>query len=200
MVVDSLYERAICLSMKAPGGMIYQMKERVLGAEAVLAAREMLGEATPLLRDCGRLCGAACCAPDEHGRGGMLLFPGEEALYRDLPPGFQLHAEDALVEDGLLLTCEGTCSRDTRPLACRIFPLMFVPGAGQGDVAMDPRAYALCPLAPSDVLGLAPGFVAAARAAARVLMQDAACAAVIEEQARQVKEMTRAPWEDGGIP
>lgn len=129
----------------------------------------------------------------------MHLFPGEEAYYRTLPEGFQLQKEAAFFEEGLLLTCGGTCSRDTRPLACRVFPLMFVAGDGQGDVQMDPRAYALCPLAPSGVEGLAPGFVVAARKAARELMKDPALAAFVRRQEAHVQEMTRKPWDDGGM-
>ena len=45
---------------------------------AVLSARAALSDLTPLLTDCGRLCGFACCKGDEQT--GMLLFPGEEAL------------------------------------------------------------------------------------------------------------------------
>lgn len=46
-------------------------------------ARELLLSLTPLNHDCGMLCGQACCAPDEEGQGGMMLFPGESALYRE---------------------------------------------------------------------------------------------------------------------
>lgn len=44
--------------------------------EPILAARKLLENMTPLKRDCGRACGAACCQSDEDGQGGMLLFPG----------------------------------------------------------------------------------------------------------------------------
>ena len=46
---------------------------------AVKAARELLKDLTPLKTDCGRLCQGACCQGDEGT--GMLLFPGEDALY-----------------------------------------------------------------------------------------------------------------------
>ena len=49
--------------------------------EAVIRARDLLSDVTPLKTDCGRICGGACCQPDEDGQGGMLLFPGEEGLY-----------------------------------------------------------------------------------------------------------------------
>ena len=184
--------------MKALSDMILQMAECGMGAGLILAAREKMSRITPLVRDCGALCGAACCAADEAGRGGMLLIPGEEACYRALPEGFVLHADDSVVPDGLLLTCEGTCARDTRPLACRVFPLMFVSENG-GDVRLDPRAWALCPLMNSGIEGLRGDFVCAARETARLLMEDPACAGFIRAQENYVNELTRAPWDDGGM-
>jgi hypothetical protein len=184
--------------MKALSDMILQMADCGMDAGIILAAREKMSRVTPLVRDCGALCGAACCKTDEDGRGGMLLFPGEEACYRALPEGFMLRADDSVVPDGLLLTCEGTCARDTRPLACRVFPLMFVSKNG-GDVRLDPRAWALCPLMNSGIEGLRGDFMSAARETARLLMMDSACAAFIRAQEDYVKELTRAPWDDGGM-
>lgn len=45
-------------------------------SNAILRARELLGDLTPLKTDCGRLCGGAWLPGDEQT--GMLLFPGEE--------------------------------------------------------------------------------------------------------------------------
>ena len=92
---------------------------------ALEEARAALGELTPLKRDCGRLCGAACCQPDETGLNGMLLFPFEESRYRRPIEGFsfRLVDDDTLFKGGKRLVCEGTCPREHRPLACRIFPL-----------------------------------------------------------------------------
>ena len=42
-------------------------------------ARRLLVDQTPMAFDCGRTCRAACCKSDEEGRGGVFLFPGEEA-------------------------------------------------------------------------------------------------------------------------
>ena len=44
-------------------------------------ARKKLKNVTPLKKDCGRVCGAACCRSPEGEETGMLLFPGEEELY-----------------------------------------------------------------------------------------------------------------------
>ena len=141
--------------------------------DAVKQARTLLEEVTPLRRDCGRACGAACCAPDEDGQGGMLLFPGEEALYNPLPPGFSLRREDAVMPGMLLLTCAGGCSRGERPLACRMFPLTPVIEDIQGRqrlcVRVDPRAFAVCPLSAGGLRGMDEAFRSAVLESARVL-------------------------------
>lgn len=137
---------------------------------ALLKARELLREQTPLKRDCGRLCGAACCAADSQRGLGMLLFPGEEALYEALPSGFSIHqqAQDGRIAH--LLTCEGHCDRAHRPLSCRVFPLMFlVDEEGRGQVGLDPRAWPVCPLMPSGLSGLSADFILNAKQAAQVL-------------------------------
>ena len=97
----------------------------------LLAAREKLKSVTPLKRDCGRVCGAACCRSPENEETGMLLFPGEEEAYRG-KEGWTIR-ETAM---GPMAVCPGHCDRDERPLACRLFPLLPViredRPAGQG--------------------------------------------------------------------
>ena len=85
-------------------------------AELIKKAYEIIGNKTPLKSDCGRLCGAACCKGDDET--GMLLFPGEEDLCTC--DEFKIIQTDYSLP---LLVCDGTCNRDRRPLACRIFPL-----------------------------------------------------------------------------
>lgn len=117
-------------------------------------ARNLLEALTPLLTDCGMQCQAACCRPDEDGQGGVTLFPGEESAYLD--------ADWAHVEDGVL-TCDGRCPRENRPLGCRIFPLTpYRKQDGALGVRMDRRAFSMCPLAPHGVRALNPAFVRAA--------------------------------------
>ncbi|NLW20001.1 MAG: hypothetical protein GXY84_01315 [Clostridiales bacterium] len=176
------------------------MKHRDDSAAALLAARDRLGEVTPLHRDCGALCAAACCAPDDQGRGGMLLHPGEEACYRRLPAGFAIARDDSLLPEGRLLTCQGHCQRHTRPLACRIFPLMFTRAGAGFDVRLDPRAWPLCPLMPSGIQGLRADFVQAAREAAAILARDAAQAAFLDAQDQAVRALARPLWGEEGQP
>lgn len=133
--------------------------------EAVLAARELLETVTPLKSDCGRACGGACCQPDEDGQGGMLLFPGEEALYEILPEGFSIREDDAVLPGLKLLTCDGVCERKNRPLSCRLFPMLPT----RTGAKMDRRAWAVCPLMESGKRGLNPAFVEAVKEAGRML-------------------------------
>ena len=133
--------------------------------EAVMAARELLADVTPLNGDCGRCCGGACCQSDEDGQGGMLLFPGEEALYRPLPEGFSLSLDDGVLPGLTLLTCGGSCDRAQRPLSCRLFPLLPTPAGCR----LDRRAWAVCPLMESGKAGLRRAFVDAVSQAGRLL-------------------------------
>jgi Fe-S-cluster containining protein len=149
--------------------------------ERILAARTLLQDITPLKTDCGRRCGAACCKPDADGQGGMLLFPGEEALY-DPAPDWATITESPIVIEGkplLFLTCDGHCPREERPLACRIFPLTPALKDGKPIVQLDIRAWPLCPLMPHGVSGLSRDFVAAAQAGAALLCEEATARAYI---------------------
>ena len=143
---------------------------------AVLAARELLNHLTPLKTDCGRLCQGACCQGDEAT--GMLLFPGEEALYencafaRVVPTGFSLGGTPAQ-----LLVCDGRCDRKNRPLACRLFPLFLKFREDQTPVLrMDARARAVCPLTDYGMKALDPEFRQAARRAYDLLLENEVCA------------------------
>jgi len=133
--------------------------------EAVQIARALLEHITPLRQDCGRLCGGACCAPDEDGQGGMLLFPGEEALYDPLPEGFSITRDDGVCAGALLLTCSGECRRCQRPLSCRLFPLLPT----ESGAKMDRRAWAVCPLMEWGKAGLSREFVDAVAQAGKTL-------------------------------
>ncbi len=143
--------------------------------EAIVQARALLEEATPLRRDCGTLCGAACCAPDEDGQGGMLLLPGEEALYPKVPHGISLRPDSSVLPGLTLFTCSGSCDRCARPLSCRLFPLTPVLEVLDGRevlrIRMDPRAFSVCPLCEGGLRGLDPRFVQAVRDCARILCQ-----------------------------
>ena len=154
-------------------------------------AREKLKTVTPLKRDCGRVCGAACCRSHEGEETGMLLFPGEEELYTG-KDGWTIRETAA----GPMVICPGKCNRDERPLACRIFPLMPVKGEdGEIRAAVDLRAKAVCPLARQGRNAMDPAFTEAVREAGSLLAGEAEQAAFLkrlEEEQEELKRLRRA--------
>ncbi len=167
-------------------------------AKALKEARRLLRDATPLKSNCGKLCGGACCQSDETGENGMLLFPGEERLYReprqDFP--FGLVRDHSLFSGGFRLVCQGSCPREHRPLACRLFPLRVraegAPGPLRAVAEIDPRAWAVCPLPEEGGLrAMDPGFVKAVEAAGEVLLQNPRLKKALLKEQRLLEEMTR---------
>ena len=155
-------------------------------ADVIGQALALLEDVTPLETDCGQVCDRRCCQPSEDSIG-MLLLPGEEAL---------LAGEDVTItpaDGGMLLTCDGTCRRDKRPFACRVFPLFpYVGEDGRVRAVYDPRSFRLCPLTQNCAhVPLRRDFVRAVRRAGRILMRDAACAAFLRANSREIDELSR---------
>ncbi len=152
--------------------------------EALRRAREILEEVTPLKTDCGKVCGARCCHSLEQEETGMLLFPGEERMYSGRE-GWTIRETAA----GRLAICPGTCRREERPMACRIFPLLPVLRDGQVKVAADQRAKAVCPLLRQGIRGMDPAFTEAVREAGRILAEDPEEKAFLEMMTREQDEL-----------
>ena len=149
-------------------------------------AYALLEDLTPLTTDCGAVCGGRCCRESADSEG-MLLFPGEEILLADA--GYTIRP----AEGGYLLTCDGTCDRTLRPLACRIFPLCpILTEEGRIKAVYDPRGYRMCPLVRECAhVPLDRDFVRAVRRAGRILMADPACAAFLRLQSEEIAELNR---------
>lgn len=153
----------------------------------------MLLDVTPLTRDCGLVCGGACCRSLPGERTGMLLFPGEEAYYHG-KPGYELME----TETGPLLVCSGACDRSERPLSCRLFPLLPVLREEGVKVAMDARAKAACPLAIQGVRGLSDTFVEAVRRVGQALARDEAQRAFLQRLTWEQDELRALQKQFGG--
>ena len=113
--------------------------------EIMYNAYEAIGNLTPIKKaDCGNLCDKICCEGDEAG---MLLFPGEEDIYDDIP-GFTVEEIDYMETPGVnLLICDGKCERALRPFACRIFPVApSVDKDGIVTAVPDIRGRRMCPI------------------------------------------------------
>ncbi len=102
-------------------------------------AYELLDRVTPLTYDCGKLCHGKCCKGDENT--GMLLFPGEEEILKDID-GFKIKEADGRK----MLICGGICNRKTRPLSCRIYPYFSMITENGFDVRADIRGITSCPI------------------------------------------------------
>lgn len=106
---------------------------------------KILKNLTPVSSDCGLLCNGECCKGDNTT--GMLLFPGEESLFINDNNYTVIMTED----DKQIVVCHGKCDRQTRPLSCRIFPLIPLLIDNNIYVVDDPRAKGICPLIYNEV-------------------------------------------------
>lgn len=159
-------------------------------------ARTLLTECTPLAINCGELCNAACCQSpeDDQDETGMLLFPGEEALYDPEDSDWMRIVPSKAMHRGKpvpLLICHAPCPRHKRPLSCRIFPLAPRFSRRGLTLRMDARGTSLCPLIDSGVQGLSPQFTAAVTDAFTLLTQDPDQNEFLQTIAHQVKEYER---------
>ena len=112
----------------------------------------LFDEVTPINVDCGKLCNKACCKGEDSG---MLLFPGEEAVYKLFAPEWariertnMTYTHNSQEYPVNILFCSGECERYQRPLSCRIFPLTpYINKYGELEIITDPRAKGVCRLA-----------------------------------------------------
>ena len=143
-------------------------------------AKNIIGDKTPLYKDCGLLCENACCKGDEGT--GMLLFPFEETVLR------------VTEKDGVrLAVCDGKCDREDRPLSCMIFPFFpYITEAGRIRVIPDIRGYSVCPLVGNtDKVRLDRGFLMRVKKVGRLLSEDEECYRFLYETSREI-DMLRA--------
>ena len=99
-----------------------------------------LRKVTPLDFDCGKICDGKCCKGDE--KTGMIIFPGEEKFIDKNMKIFKNEAGDTVA------VCNGSCDRNKRPLACRIYPLfpLLVSSDGKDVVEVIFDCRADCPI------------------------------------------------------
>lgn len=187
---------------------------RIISPEEFRWVYARLDKLTPLKSDCGDLCGKSCCKGLDE-KAGMYLFPGEEALFTPdmdwLVLDWHLVSErefcpswEGCIEKVGFVICRGTCPREHRPLACRLFPLVPEPvGAGpavQGftlDVVLDSSAALLCPLARyARIEQLDAGFVKACRKVYRLLAQDPLVLDDFRWQSERRRREANEPWRD----
>ena len=132
--------------------------------------KRMLGKTTPLRADCGLLCEKRCCKGDDGT--GMLLFPKEATSFPVRQNGTRA-----------LAVCKGNCKRSSRPLSCRMFPLIPVRTAnGKIRVQTDKRGAGLCPLIARETeVRFSERFLHRMKRAGKLLYADTECRAFLEQ-------------------
>ncbi len=138
-------------------------------------ANIIIGNKTPLKKDCGQVCGGACCKGDSDT--GMLLFP------------FEASCLTVKEKDGVrLAVCEGRCNRHERPLSCRIFPFFpYVTPEGRIKVIPDIRGVNVCPLVSHfGEVKFDKGFLWRVKKVGRLLYADEDCRKFLEETSREI--------------
>ncbi len=138
-------------------------------------AKRIIGDKTPLKKDCGLICSHACCKGDD--KTGMLLFPGEKTTLK------------VTEEKGVrLAVCEGKCDRRERPLSCMIFPFFpYMNEQGRVRVIPDIRGYNVCPLVReyADVK-FDRAFLRRVRLVGRLMREDKECKAFLLDTSREI--------------
>lgn len=160
----------------------------------------MMMDLTPLEVDCGSLCSKKCCST-RNARPGVCLFPGEEVMFEKEAGWFKIEEHPAGEEHftgakPLFLNCRGSCPREKRPLACRLFPLApYLDRQGRLEIIFDGDALFICPLVrlkgPED---LAPAFVEQVREVWLDLLKDAPVRESAGRYSARVDRQAAEPW------
>ena len=141
-------------------------------------AKRIIGDKTPLKKDCGLICSGACCKGDRQT--GMLLFPGEET-------------ELNIIENNgvRLAVCDGRCDRSERPLSCMIFPFFsYITPEGRIKVIPDIRGFDVCPLVRNfSEVKFDRAFLRRVRQAGRLLKEDEECKAFLLDTSREIDKI-----------
>ena len=141
---------------------------------------DILEDFTPLEKDCGLLCDKACCKGTETD--GMILFPNEPTTLKTKNIG-----------DKIFCSCEGSCDRNTRPLACRIFPFFpTINEYGRIEATLDTRAIRLCPMVENyESIKFEREFLRRIRKIGRMLIKDDECLLYIKETTAEIEQYNK---------
>lgn len=132
-------------------------------------AKKIMEDKTPLKKDCGLVCGKACCKGDNET--GMLLFPNESTTL------------NVIEKDGVrLCVCNGSCNRDERPISCMIFPFFpYLTKEGRIKVIPDIRGSEICPIVRNFAeTKLDRRFLRRVKKVGRLLCEDDECRSFID--------------------
>ena len=162
--------------------------------DAIKTAYGFLKYSTPLRLDCGKLCSQSCCNEEEKG---MLLFPGEENLFKN-DDDFVIHKDE---KGRNVLFCDGFCDRQKRPISCRIYPLFPYTYEENGEVFLkviyDIRGINSCEIV-NKHLKVKRRFISDVRKAGKVLLEDEKCRDFLLDISREIDDIIKLNEKFGG--
>ncbi len=138
---------------------------------------------------------------------GMILLPGEERRYfsrldwAELVSVEQVYTPETVrqrfgSQNMYLLRCQGSCPREERPLACRVFPLApILTAQGVIRLVLDDDGIEVCPLVQHRRLHcLTNSFVRRVRFAFQTLVQDEQIREWTARESERRIQMAQDPW------
>jgi hypothetical protein len=170
------------------------------------AIYRLLDKVSPLLSDCGQLCGAACCSCGGDGTSedsldfdmGIYLLPGEEKLFTQKEDWLKWNIEDAEDFDFpdswfgkvYFARCKTPphCPREMRPLQCRFYPLApYLTAKGELKLILSPTELPYrCPLI-MDKIPLQSSFIKATYTVWKHLIRDRRIRDLVEMDSRDLR-------------
>lgn len=172
----------------------------MLSKEVFLKAYELLDAYTPLVDDCGLLCGSRCCSEwkDEVG---IYLLPGEDQIFDFNCSCFTCEKQSTAEYEFCpswqgefyFVKCTGNCPRDKRPIQCRTFPLEpHLRLDGMLEMIISHEYEFLCPLVKQGIALINSDFVKNAKLAWTMLLGDS----MIYEDVQWESEKRRIKYPD----
>ncbi len=183
----------------------------MLSVEEFKEVYELLDRATPVEGDCGKMCGAACCAIDGKWDAEVVnpefkqscddldlvmhLMHGEEQMHDMDDEWLEWEAGDpeeyGLSEDWTrpfyMVKCHGahSCKRNLRPIQCRTFPLTpYLSEEGELKMIVFPENLPyICPIIEKK-LEMDPEYIKNAYKAWKMLIGDDAIYDMVYEDSR----------------
>ncbi len=168
-------------------------------ARTYRAIYRLLDRVSPVPFDCGMICGAACCLPEEADDMGIYLLPGEEKIH-DRHADWLTWTTQRTAEYEFPASWKGVvhfvrckepphCPRSMRPIQCRSFPLLpHLTEAGELQLIYDDSDLPYCCPLIDDEAELMPDFVRATYTVWKHLIRDPLIYDLVEMDSREREE------------
>ena len=167
-------------------------------ARTYRAIYRLLDRVSPVPFDCGMICGAACCLPQEEGMG-IYLLPGEDRIH-DRHADWLIWSTQKTSEYEFPASWRGKvhfvrcrkpprCPRAMRPIQCRSFPLLpHLTAEGELQLIYDDSELPYCCPLIEEAAELDPRFIRATYTARKHLIRDPLIRDLVEMDSSEREE------------